>query len=401
MDFKNIKVLYISYDGIFDPVGQSQIIPYLRGLVKKGIDIFLISFEKANQKRKKSFFYNHLLVNKDIRWFPLIYHKKPIIPATLFDIFHGVLKGWILVKKNKIKTIHARGYIAGIIAWILKIFNNIKFIFDMRGFWPEEKVDSGAWTKKGLLYRLTKYLEEKMILGADEIVVLTETAKKFLIYKHNLSNISVIPCCVDLETFSIGLNAPSSFSLPKNRLFIIYIGNTGTFYNFEEMAKFFQIFKRKIPEAFFLILSNNNKEFILETMVKYNIKADDSFVSSVSHEEVPQFLNCSAFSLIFYRRVLSGRGCCPIKFAESLACGVPVLINSEIGDCDRIVKQNKVGVVLKDLSVESYIKFIPEIEDLLQKRKEVAERCRNVAKKYFFLDKGIEKYFSIYQRLRV
>ena len=43
----NKNVLYISYDGMTDPLGQSQVLPYLSGLSKEGYSFHLISFETA------------------------------------------------------------------------------------------------------------------------------------------------------------------------------------------------------------------------------------------------------------------------------------------------------------------------------------------------------------------
>ena len=40
-----MSVLYLSYDGLMEPLGQSQILPYLRQLAK-GRKITLITFEK-------------------------------------------------------------------------------------------------------------------------------------------------------------------------------------------------------------------------------------------------------------------------------------------------------------------------------------------------------------------
>ena len=40
------QVLYISYDGMTDSLGQSQVIPYLKGLSKKGYQFTIISCEK-------------------------------------------------------------------------------------------------------------------------------------------------------------------------------------------------------------------------------------------------------------------------------------------------------------------------------------------------------------------
>lgn len=391
------KILYISYDGIFDPVGQSQILPYLLGLEKKGINIFLISFEKIIRFNTEP----HSPISENIEgihWSPLIYHKKPAIPATLFDIFCGFLKGLILIRKNKIRIIQARGYIAGIIAWLIKIFNKINFIFDMRGFWPEEKIDAGVWKKRSALYRLIKYIERLLIQGADEIIVLTESASKIIMQKYGLANITVIPCCVDLGLFSRNTNIASDSSF-LNSCTVTYLGSVGTFYDFEEAVRFFSVFKKRFPKAFFLILSGSEKKYILGILDKHGIPQLNYKIASVSHEEVPSFLQQSSLSLIFYRRFLSAAGCCPIKFAESLACGVPVIINTGIGDCDRIVNQERIGIILKGQSPEFYEQATYEAEHILGNKNEIRERCRNAARKYFSLQDGINKYFNIYSRL--
>jgi len=42
-----MRVLYISYDGALEPLGQSQIIAYLKGLsLSSGTEFTLITFEK-------------------------------------------------------------------------------------------------------------------------------------------------------------------------------------------------------------------------------------------------------------------------------------------------------------------------------------------------------------------
>ena len=46
------QVLYISYDGMTDPLGQSQVIPYIEGLSKLGYQFTLISFEKTDRFEK-------------------------------------------------------------------------------------------------------------------------------------------------------------------------------------------------------------------------------------------------------------------------------------------------------------------------------------------------------------
>ena len=42
---KKTRILYLTYDGIFDPLGQSQILPYLINISKE-YKVHLVSFAK-------------------------------------------------------------------------------------------------------------------------------------------------------------------------------------------------------------------------------------------------------------------------------------------------------------------------------------------------------------------
>lgn len=397
-----MNVLYISYDGILDPVGQSQIIPYLSRLINKGASITLISFEKKDKWKLKNAIstQNNLMSKSKIKWIPLRYHKKPVITATFFDILRGFLVGLFLTWRYDIEIIHARGYVTGLMAWFIKKVTRARFIFDMRGFWADEKVDAKAWFPKGILYRLTKYMERVFICGSDEIVVLTKEAKRILEDKFERNNISVIPCCVDLELFNPCPSDNSNLNLPPGRFIVTYLGSVGTFYRFDEIVHFYSLLREEIPEAFFLTITNNDLPLISETFARYSIESNNYLITSVVHSEVPTILKQSTISLIFYHRPLSGVGCCPIKFGESLSCGVPVVINSGIGDCDQIVQKERVGLVIEEYTKEAYEKAIQSLQELLKEGSRLRERCRNVAEMYFSLEMGGQKYWEIYQRLQ-
>ena len=52
MTLKNARVLYISYNGMLDPLGQSQVIPYLKELNQRGVEFTLLSFERPEALAK-------------------------------------------------------------------------------------------------------------------------------------------------------------------------------------------------------------------------------------------------------------------------------------------------------------------------------------------------------------
>lgn len=391
-------VLYITYDGLCDPLGQSQILPYLIDLAKKNIKIVILSFEKRESFKKTNLFgeIKQILRQNRIKWKHLKYHKKPYFPATLYDVIYGYINGIILINKYRLNIVHARGYISAFIAYWLKKSTGIKFIFDMRGFWVEEKVDAGFWSKKDIGYKLAKSLEKAMLRSADRIVVLTEKARLFLASQIPKDNdiIEVIPTCVDLDNFKPTKGFKKNFL--QDKLVVLYSGSIGTFYGFRDAINFFKILYDKQPYSFFLALINNQPDMAVKILKTEGVSQDAYIVLSLPHTQTCSWLRDADISLMFYHRDNSYRGCCPTKLGESLACGVPVLINSGIGDTEEIIKKERVGVIINEFSDNEYGKAIEELRVILSEGEELRERCRFVAGKYFSLPQGVNKYQEIY-----
>ena len=153
-------------------------------------------------------------------------------------------------------------------------------------------------------------------------------------------------------------------------------------------------------KVFLRIASNYPEDEIHKSARNLNIDKKDYCVDRLSYEEMPGAFHSADFSIIFYKRKLSAKGCSPIKVGESLACGIPIIINSGVGDCDRIIKENDVGVVIKNFSEYEYEKAFDKMSKILDNRDDTANRCKSVARKLFSLDEGVEKYKEIYTRLK-
>ena len=110
-----------------------------------------------------------------------------------------------LHKKHGFDLTHCRSYIAAEIGLRLKQRFGVKMLFDMRGFWADEKVDNGQWNQQHILYRAIyrhyKKKEKQFLENADGIVSLTESAKGHLLKQKDYQHlfIDVIPCCADLD----------------------------------------------------------------------------------------------------------------------------------------------------------------------------------------------------------
>ena len=119
---------------------------YLEGLGQDH-QVFLISFEKRldwqDVDNWKTITYQ--VRDAGIVWYSLNYHKSPTSIATLYDVIQGILVGFWVCVRYRVKIVHARSYVAAVMALALKKLLRIKFLFDMRGFWADERLDGGIW----------------------------------------------------------------------------------------------------------------------------------------------------------------------------------------------------------------------------------------------------------------
>ncbi|NPA34059.1 MAG: glycosyltransferase family 4 protein, partial [Chlorobi bacterium] len=186
MDLDERDILYLTYDGITEPLGESQILAYLLGLSKKYNWKFdILSFEKKHVPEKKKAEVKNLLNTHDIGWTYKGFTDRPPLISTLFDMYRMYFTAKNLISHRKYKIIHARSLLPAYVGLKLKRrHKNIKLIFDMRGFWQDQRIESRVWNSQNqiykLLYKRTKAIEKDLLIHSDHIVVLTEAAKKVI-----------------------------------------------------------------------------------------------------------------------------------------------------------------------------------------------------------------------------
>ncbi len=404
------RILYLSYNGLLEPILSSQTIPYLKELNKKGFEFVLLTYEKKkdlDRKTKKEVeAIGADLKSCGIEWHYLVYHKKPRLAATLFDLLIGALYSLYLIKSKSIKIVHARGVTPGSIMIFVSKMARVKLLFDMRGRLAEEMAAGGLWQEGSASFRLVKWAEKRLLETADAVTVLTEKHMEYnkeldYLTKRNIP-MDVIPCCVDLDKFNYerpGTPDMKEILGLKGRFVFTYSGKLGTFYFIDQMLEFYKKAKELIGNAALLILTPDDATSVAEKAK--GMKIDDQDIKVVhdpSFEKIPSYLNASDAG-VFFINSYNKLGSSPIKLGEFLACGVPVVINPGVGDSDEIVEKNRVGVVVKDFSGALYADAVRELLGLKKEGEALRARCRKTAGRYLSLQNGVEKYYRIYEAL--
>ena len=402
------RILYISYDGLTDPLGQSQILPYLEQLSKLGFQFTIVSFEKKERFRKEGNKIEEITKRAGIKWVPLFFSHNPPLLSKMYDVLKMKSTVFSLVRKNKFDLIHCRSYVATQIGIQAKRRFGTKVLFDMRGFWADEKRDSGHWSSNlfySWLYTFYKKREKQFLKFSDAIVTLTHSAKKEIISWNISPNISaklyVIPCCADLNHFDWhNINNHQQAELKEklhvdNRFpLICYLGSIGPAYGIKEMIYFFSELKKRFSTAKFLFFTKDDDRFINEEVIKYpQITENDIGCFFVPREELPLFLSLVDYSIFFYKPSYSRIACSPTKFAELAGMGIPVICNP-IGDLNENFLHGVPIILVDSLSPESIKKAVNDFDTSI---KESKKRSRDFALLHFSLDKGVSMYETIYK----
>ena len=391
----NRGVLYVSYDGMLEPLGQSQVIAYLERLAGERC-IHLLSFEKSedwvdSQARSRV---QARMEAAGIHWHPRCYHKRPSALATSWDIGVGILTGLWLILRYRLRIVHARSYVAAVMVLAVKRLTGAKFVFDMRGFWVDERVDGGLWPRDGRMYRVAKWFERKFLLKADHVVSLTHAAvnemEKFDYLQGRMPPVTVIPTCADLSRFVPikGRRDPRHFTLG-------YVGSAGTWYLFDAVARAMRLLLDLRPDARFLLINRGEHTYIAEHLKAAGVPEDRIEIRSADHSQVAAQMVRMDAGIFFYRPSYSRAACAPTKLGEFLACGIPCLGNSGVGDMAGILEGERVGAAVAAFEDADLRAGLQQLLALYADPGTPA-RCVEAAQRHFSLEHGVERYRQVY-----
>lgn len=390
-----------------DPLGQSQVLPYIKSLSKHEYEFHLISYEKPDRFAKHKKVIQDMCDEDDIQWHPQHYAQGKGLQSTLKQVRRLNKVTTYLHNKHQFDILHCRSYISALAGMRMKQKFGTKFVFDMRGFWADERVDGGLWDLKNFLYRqIYNYFKRKeraFLKEADYVISLTENGKNEMLSWPSTKpdiKIKVIPCCTNLSLFDpsgisdeLKEKCRANVGVSKDDFILGYIGSIGTWYMLPEMMDYFRELKKVKPNARFLFVTGESPERLKEVAKEKGVDPDAISVISVLHHEVPHYISLMDASIFFIKPSYSKKASSPTKQGEIMAMGVPLICNSKVGDTDLIVSRYKAGTVIDEFNVETYQNNLIQPEDF--DSKEIAAG----AKDYFALDEGVARFLDVYTKI--
>jgi glycosyltransferase involved in cell wall biosynthesis len=389
-----MNVLYLSYTGLAEPLGQSQVLAYLRGLSGKH-RITLVTFEKPADLADAGAItaLRAQCGEHGIRWLARRYHHRPRLLATAWDLAMMIWTAFRQARTGDIALVHARSLLPAFIALGLKRAFAIPFIFEMRAFWPEEMATAGRLKRQSPMFRLLTWAERLCLSRADCVVLQAHAAVTHLQRAHgsNLAPLRVIATCVDLDRFHCR-QAGETEGPPV-------IGTVGTvlsgWFRLDWLMAFLRASTGVWSDARFHIVTRDAPARIAAAAERVGIDPQRLVVESRPPGEMPQVLARLNAVVMFFEPGLAKLASCPTRMGEALAAGLPVVANEGVGDVAEIIRKYGVGVVLEDASEPSMRQAAAELGNLLRDP-ELSARCRKAAEDWFSLAAGVAAYDALY-----
>jgi glycosyltransferase involved in cell wall biosynthesis len=384
-----MRTVYVSHNSVGTALARSQVLPYLRGLADRGVDTELVTFERGGDFPSGEF--------PRSRWHAIRARIGSSLLVKAFDVLSGVLLTTTLVFRSRASLIHARSYVPAAIALVAGIFTRRPYVFDMRGFLGEEFVDAGYWTPGDVRFRAWRVAEKLLLRRAAHIVVLTDAAAARLrsdpLYAPWAKGkpVTVIPCAVDLVRF-----APSTER--ANAPTLVYSGSVAIAYDLEAIVRLYLYAREREPRLRMLFLNRDAHDTIRAAVHAVGADDADVVVRSATFDDVPALLAACHVGIVLARESLSKAGSSPVKVAEYLACGLPVIVSQRLGDTDELVRRYDAGVVVDPASDGSLREGAMALIDLLHDPLRRAN-ARRLAEAEFALAVGVDRYREVYRQV--
>jgi glycosyltransferase involved in cell wall biosynthesis len=403
-----MRVLYISHNGMLEGLGQSQVLAYLRGLARRGAEIDLLSYEHTPAEGAIEAL-QRTLVGSGVRWTPLRRARDTRLVVKVSESFLGVRRALAIALQRRPDIVHGRSYLPTAVSdLVASLVPRAKLVFDCRGMLGDEFVDAGHWTTDRLEYRLLKRYEARAFRRAEGVVVLTNSLKRWVDERRWFgarTQVAVIPCCVDLEAFQVQAStrarARAELGLGE-KLVVVYSGSLGSWYRDSDIARFAGIVKKKTsrPVAF-LLLTASPSDTLTALLRAEGFRDDELVVRRVPPSEMPAYLSAGDLAISFIKSCFSKTGSSPTKVAEYLACGLPVVLNGDIGDQQELAAERESCVVPRSFETSDLERAAEEMLALsMHPFEHRVAVCRAVARARFDLESiGVARYQGLYEAM--
>jgi glycosyltransferase involved in cell wall biosynthesis len=292
----------------------------------------------------------------------------------------------------------------------------IKVLSDVRGInAPEAMMYQGhvepddAPVSIRQLYAERDERQRQAVTSAGAVICVSRAMREELGLRWNIrtESFGVVPCCTDVEA---GARAASRREITRgelglaDKLVIAYCGGCQPWQMLDQSLALFRCISEVRPNAHLLALTTDGAG-IPSALTSNGIAADQYSILSVPHFKVAEILAAADVGLLLRDASVVNRVASPVKFAEYLSCGLPVIISNGVGDYSGEVKRQALGMVVpagcRPHAAAEFV--IPWLDRLAEEAPSFRLRCSRFAAENLnwerYLPDLLEQYRALLYRL--
>lgn len=402
------RILYITFDGLLEPLGFSQVARLVMELAERGAAYEVLSLEKPrdveNVRHVQSV--RDALASRGIDWSFATYSAGSSSRSVADNMRVMTTAAFRRVARGGIAFVHARSYHAGVVATLLRHVTRTPFLFDARSYWIDEKLDEGRWFTNARALRVARTVERRFYRDAAGVVTLTDLQRDDIVRENKFgvvrTPVVAIPTCADYDVFSLRQSEgegppPEIADIVRGKRVVGLVGSTNASYRTNEMLACARAILRRSTDAHLLILTSQRDAF--ESLARdAGIDVNRRTVLSVRHDRVAEFVRHIDFALQFLVETPSKRASMPTKLAEFFASGVRPIHFGGSSEISEWVRRAGTGMVVGALDESAYASVADWVATTPFDRAAL-DSARERTREHFSLSSGADRYLKLLREL--
>jgi glycosyltransferase involved in cell wall biosynthesis len=404
---KRPHILYITYGNMLRSTGFSeQCRAEVRQLAARRYKVTALAFENHAEIRQRAAGRRELSELYRDAGARLI--TVPIFGETRLKFWpvRATLDGAtiaMLTQTLRVDILHAHEIRIGSVATRVGRLLKRPVIVDMHGVPLAERVYDGGVTTGDETYAWLARSEREAITHADHVFVVSHPFVEHIrsTYGIDAARISVTRSSVDTDVFRFDEQARIARRREigvSSQPLVLFVGSVHRYQIFDQVVAFFKTLRTQRPDAVLLVLTGGVETIVAE-LARLGV-SDGCVVRSVPHDQVAEWMSAADMGVLLRERSLVNRVASPVKAAEYLACGLPMVISDDIGDLSALVRKRDLGVVLGGLSESDYAQAARHLlKDWPQNAEAMRTRCRKAALENLSWDVCMDEFERSYEKL--
>ena len=283
---------------------------------------------------------------------------------------------------------HCRGEKAA--SWMLQLrefFPGDKVVLDVRGYWPAEKIYEKGVTDPSLAtgQDLKDYQEAfhylKSVVGRVDAVTTVSAALREVLIKETGApkDTFVVPCCISTITDD-GKRAEirKEWGLADDNVAVVYSGTTAAYQHLEDLTIPFMKELAAANAKVRLVFLSSQIDTIQGMLAAAGVDTEKVILRSYKQNEVGFALTACDAGILIRKPTLVNRVANPVKIAEYMGAGLPIIIEKGVGGVDDILFERELLKGIEISGGEGMADAAGEVSDwitkgLATKRRDIKE----------------------------